>query len=377
MQYRNFGKVDFKPSALGFGAMRLPKLEDGKKVDEAEAIRMMRYAIDHGVNYVDTASGYHGGQSEVVVGKALLDGYRDKVMLASKMSMGDVPSWSAFDEYLKGQLERLQTDHIDFYLLHALKRSKWPHLRDQGIMEYVERARDEGRIRHIGFSFHDNYDLFKEIVDHYDWEFCQIQYNYLDIKNQAEKRGLKYAADKGMAVVIMEPLLGGKLADQQPQAVEEVWQTAPRLLSHAEWALHWLWDQPEVSVVISGMSTMDQVKENLLSAGESGVGAMTDEERALIKRIQDAYQGIRSVPCTDCRYCMPCPNGVNIPGVFKIYNDALIWDDFGKPRWRYANRLQDSERADKCVECGKCEEACPQHIAIRKWLDKAHEALSA
>ncbi len=379
MQYRKFGKLDFMASTLGFGAMRLPTDgDDSSNINEEEAIRMMRYAIDHGVNYVDTASGYHGGNSEVVVGKALLDGYRDKVMLASKMSMGDVPSWNALDEYLNGQLERLQTDHIDFYLLHGLGAKKWRKFQEQNVMEYVERARDEGRIRHIGFSFHDNYDAFKEIVDGYDaWEFCQIQYNYMDIENQAETRGLKYAAENGLAVVVMEPLLGGKLANEPPQAVKDVWATSGKELSYAERALNWLWDKAEVSVVLSGMSTMQQVKENLMSANSAAIGMLTDAERALVDQVRETYHGLRSVPCTDCKYCMPCPNGVNIPGVFKIYNDALMFDDFGGPRWRYNNRLKEEERADKCVACGKCEEACPQEIEIIDWLSKAHEALGS
>lgn len=271
MQYRKFGKLGWKPSALGFGCMRLPQFDqDMAHVDEAEAIRMIRYAIDHGVNYLDTAAVYHMGNSERVVGKALQDGYRQKVKLATKLTLFALKSGDEFDRFFNNQLERLQTDKIDFYLLHGLNRQLWKSAQEWKAIRWIEGKIAAGQISYLGFSFHDEYDVFKEIVDAYDnWTFCQIQYNYMDVKNQAGRRGLKYAADKNLAVVIMEPIRGGLLAKKPPELVAKVWRTSSIDRSPAEWALQWLWNQPEVSVVLSGMSTMQQVIENLAAAERS------------------------------------------------------------------------------------------------------------
>jgi predicted aldo/keto reductase-like oxidoreductase len=289
MQYRTFGKLDWEPSALGFGAMRLPVIDDNPgKIDEPEATRMLRYAIDHGVNYVDTAYPYHEETSETFLGRALQDGYRQRIKLATKL-----PSWLVkvaedCDRYLNEQLERLQTETIDFYLLHGLNEERWPKLRDLNVLEWAEKAMADGRIRYLGFSFHDRYDVFQEIVDASDqWTFCQIQYNYMDEEHQAGTRGLKYAADKGLAVVVMEPIRGGQLARNPPQAIAELWDTAAPRRTPADWALQWVWNHPEVSVVLSGMSTMEQVKQNVASASQSGPGTLTADELALIARVRD------------------------------------------------------------------------------------------
>ena len=267
MQYRPFGKLDWKVSALGFGAMRLPILEnDSSKIDEAEAIRMIRYAIDEGVNYIDTAYPYHGGASEPLVGRALQDGYRERVRLATKLPIWLVESPADFDKFLNEQLTRLQTDHIDFYLLHGLNKTNWPKMQSLNVINWLEQARASGRIRHIGFSFHDSVDVFKQIVDGYDhWDFCQIQYNYMDIERQAGTEGLKYAAARGLGVIVMEPLLGGRLVEP-PEVVQEIWDSAPVKRTPANWALQWVWDQPEVPLILSGMSTMQQVEQNVASA---------------------------------------------------------------------------------------------------------------
>ncbi len=377
MQYRSFGVLDWKPSALGFGAMRLPIIDgDPAKIDEPEATRMIRYAIDQGVNYVDNAYPYHQEMSEPFLGRALQDGYRERIRLATKLPCWKVEVAGDFDRYLDEQLERLQTQHIDFYLLHSLNAGSWPKVRDLGVLPWAERAIADGRIGHLGFSFHDQVEVFKEIVDASNlWQFCQIQYNFMDIDHQAGTEGLKYAAGKGLAVVIMEPLRGGLLTKNVPPAIQEVWDTAPRRRTPADWALQWVWNQGEVSVVLSGMSTMEQVEQNIASASESGSGTLTEEDLALVARVRDEYQALARIPCTDCRYCVPCPNGVNIPRVFAIYNDAMMYGDEQEARMSYA-WLSEEERADVCVECEECLEKCPQQIEIPDWLARADKFLA-
>ena len=378
MKYRKFGRLDWEVSALGFGAMRLPLVDkDPSQVDEAEAIRMMRHAIDNGVNYIDSGYMYHGGNSEVIVGKALEDGYRDRVRVATKLPPRSVQAPSDFDRLLDEQRERLQTEKIDFYLLHGMNRVAWPALRDMGIINWAEGAMADGRIGHLGFSFHDDLDTFKQVVDGYDnWTLCQIQYNFMDIEHQAGTEGLRYAAGKGLAVVVMEPLRGGRLGTA-PEAVAEVWATAPKQRSPAEWALLWVLNQPECTLALSGMSTMDQVTENLEVAGRSGVGILSDEEMALFDSVREAYHGLSPIPCTSCGYCLPCPTGVAIPRVFQIYNESAMYDDARTGRFRYRGPggLNEEERADRCTECGECLEACPQEIDIPEWMKTVHELL--
>ena len=309
MKYRKFGKLDWEVSALGFGAMRMPVLEnDQSKIDEPEAIKMIRAAIDGGVNYVDTAYGYHGGNSEWLVGKALADGYRDKVRLATKLWPPSVNTPADFDKLLNEQLKKLNTDHIDFYLLHGMNKTSWPKLRDLGVMEWSEKAKADGRIRELGFSFHDTLDMFKEIIDAHDrWAFCQIQYNFMDTEYQAGTEGLQYAAAKGLAVVIMEPLRGGALAKKPPEKVAKAYAGSTVQRTQADWALQWVWDHPEVSVALSGMSTMAQISENIASADRSGPGRLSEEDLAVIDAVRKEYIESCPVPCTACRYCMPCP----------------------------------------------------------------------
>ena len=377
MQYRTFGKLDWKPSALGFGAMRLPILEnDSGKIDEELATRMIRMAIDAGVNYVDTAWPYHKEQSEPLVGRCLQDGYRDKVKLATKMPCWLIESADQFDEYLNQQLERLQTDRIDFYLLHGLNKPRWPQIRDLGVLDWAEKAIASGRIGHLGFSFHDDLPVFKEIVDAYDWTFCQIMYNYMDIEFQAGREGLHYAANKGLAVVVMEPLRGGSLTRPAPDPVADLWAGATTQRSQADWALQWVWQQPEVSLLLSGMSEMQHVEENLKSASISGVGSLTAEELDLVDRVSKTYRSLSPIPCTDCKYCMPCPSGVTIPRIFSIYNGYKMYGDEDGAKRSYNQYTKPENRADQCIECGQCEEACPQQIEIIDWLKKAHAFLA-
>jgi predicted aldo/keto reductase-like oxidoreductase len=376
MQYRTFGTLDWKPSALGFGAMRLPVIDDDRgQIDEPEATRMLRYAIDHGVNYVDTAYTYHNSTSETFLGQRLRDGYRQRVKLATKLPSWLVKASEDFDRYLNEQLERLQTETVDFYLLHGLDEESWHNLRDLDVLDWAEKAMADDRICHLGFSFHDRYEVFQEIVDAYDqWTFCQIQYNYMNEEHQAGTRGLKYAADKGLAVVVMGPIRGGQLARNLPQAVLELFDTAARKRTPADWALQWVWNHPEVSLVLSGMSTMEQVEQNLVSASQSGPGTLTANELALIARVRDKYRELCPIPCTQCKYCLPCPSGVNIPRILEIYIEATMYNDYNRARVFY-NWLKEEERADSCTQCAQCEELCPQEIEIVKWLAQIHQLL--
>jgi predicted aldo/keto reductase-like oxidoreductase len=374
MQYRPFGKLDWQVSALGFGCMRLPTLDgDSSRINEPEARKMLYYAIDHGVNYVDTAYGYHGGNSELFLGRVLKGKYRDKIRLATKLPCWLVKAPEDFDRLLNEQLRKLQTEHIDFYLLHSLGKSSWTKVRDLGVLVWAQRALADGRIGHLGFSFHDRYEVFQEIVDAYDWTLCQIQYNYMDVEEQAGIKGLQYAAAKGLAVVIMEPIMGGFLANP-PQPILELWDTAARKRTPADWALQWVWNQPEVSVVLSGMSTREQVRENVASAQASGVGRLTEEELALIARVRERYRELRPIPCTQCEYCLPCPNGVNIPRNFKLYNDGLIYSNPARARTLYS-WMEKPARAEACLQCQECEEKCPQSIPISEWMPIVHEVL--
>lgn len=369
MNYRSFGRLDWKPSALGFGTMRLPVLgDDPAAIDEKLAIEMLRTGIDAGINYVDTAYPYHGGKSEVLLGKALEQGYRDKVHLATKM-----PSWlieTRQDMTLRfsEQLGRMRTDHVDFYLLHALNADRWHKLRDAGVIEWGLERIHEGSIGYLGFSFHDSNAVFHEIIDAYqDWAFCQIQYNFLDEETQAGTEGLQYAASKGMGIVIMEPLRGGKLATPNAD-IQSMWHDANPSRTAAEWALDWVWNHSEVSLLLSGMSTLKQVHQNLEAAGRSQPGMLSTADLAAVMRVRDAYNALIRVPCTGCRYCMPCPQGVDIPGVFELVNEGSMFGHWDMQHKRYERMKNEKSSVDQCVRCGLCETKCPQHIQIREEL---------
>jgi predicted aldo/keto reductase-like oxidoreductase len=310
------------------------------------------------------------------VGKALEGGYREKVKLATKLPPWMVNGPEDFDRILDEQLKKLQTDHIDFYLLHALNKNRWHEV----VLKYdllgkAAAALADGRIGHLGFSFHDDYESFVEIVNGSDlWSFCQIQYNYMDMENQAGVRGLKLAAEKGLAVVIMEPLMGGRLVDPPPEARKAMESFAVRR-SPVDWALQWLWDQPEISVVLSGMSTMPEVEQNLRSAASSRAQAFGEAEQGLIEQVRNIYRSRIAIPCSKCGYCMPCPNGVNIPGNFEYFNFAHLYDNVADTSIRYHLFLPEAQRAGACVECGICEELCPQKIPISTWMPKVSALL--
>lgn len=376
MQYRRFGRSDYLVSALGFGTMRLPTLGEPAKIDEPEAIRMIRHAIDNGVNYLDTAYMYHGGNSERLVGKALKDGYRERVKLVTKMPVGMIQTAADLSRVFEEQLSKLDVAKVDYYLLHALglRGASWDRVRDLRIIAWAEKQMAAGRIGALGFSFHADTAEFKRIVDGYDnWALAQVQYNLLDVANQAGTEGVKYAAAKGLAIVVMEPLLGGKLA-APPDYVRAIYDQAPVKRTPADWALQWLWDQPEVSTVLSGMSTFQQVVDNLASAERSGIGSLTPEEHALIAQVRDAYNSTSPIPCTQCRYCMPCPNGVDIPLNFATFSRAVMFSDYQQGRMLYGLMPED-KRASACAQCRECEQKCPQAIKIGDWMPIVHRVL--
>jgi predicted aldo/keto reductase-like oxidoreductase len=382
MQYRDFGQLDFRPSALGFGAMRLPvhEGEDGrpdfKRIDHGLASAMLYRAIDGGVNYVDTAWMYHEDSCEAWLGRALQGGWRERVKLATKMPVWNVEKPSDFDRILGIQLERLQTDSIDFYLLHSLDEAHWRCVVDQGQLASAERALADGRIGHLGFSFHGTYEDFESILAATDlWEFVQIQYNYMDEDYQAGRRGLELAAGMGLGVIVMEPVRGGALARNLPPRVQAVWDEADVERSPAEWALQWVWSHAEVSFLLSGMSTMEHVEQNLRFADRARPGLLTADELALVGRVRDLYRELSPIPCTACRYCMPCPQGVAIPDVFELYNDAHMYDNLPRQQMAYRVFFSDGERADGCTACGDCVEKCPQGIDVPAWLEKAQAFL--
>jgi predicted aldo/keto reductase-like oxidoreductase len=373
VKYRNFGRLDWKVSALGFGIMRLPIINgDASKIDEPEALRMIRYAVDHGVNYLDTAYPYNRGKSEIVVGKALQDGYRERTRLATKMPTWLINSQKDMDKYLSEQLARLQMDRVDFYLFHGLNKERWQKLKELDVLKWAEKKMDEGKFSHLGFSFHDEYRVFKKIINSYDgWTLCQIQYNYMDERYQAGTRGLNYAASKGLAVVVMEPIAGGRLAVKPPKEIQELWDKATTKRTPADWALQWVWNHPGVSVTLSGMSTFEQVKENVESANRSGANILADKELSVISQVKRGYKRLGFIGCTGCGYCMPCPEGVNVPEIFSFYNEYYVRNRDDEIKRKYWEHITPESQAKRCARCGRCEELCPQHLQIREILSRA------
>jgi predicted aldo/keto reductase-like oxidoreductase len=374
MKYRSFGRTGWQVSVLGLGCMRLPTLGAYEKVDEPEAIRLIRHAIDGGVNYVDSAWGYHGKQSEIVLGKALADGYRDRVKLVTKLPTWNVKAPADFESLLTEQLGKLQTDRIDLYLLHGLGKDGWHKVRDFGIVEWADRAIASGRIGHLGFSFHDEFDVLKEIVDAWDrWAACMVQYNYMFTETQAGTKGVQYAASKGLAVVAMEPVYGGNLASP-PAPVRAIMERGDPRRSPVDWALQWVWNQAEVNVVLSGMSTIEQVDENLASADRSGPGTLSAGDQRIVEEAAAAIRTLQPIPCTRCNYCMPCPSGVNIPHNLGMYNNAVMYDRFDQSREGYKGTKAE-ERASACTDCDQCEPKCPQKIVISDWMPRIDREL--
>ena len=387
MKYRDLGSLDWKVSALGFGCMRLPARRFNRlraKVDES--VELIRFGIDQGINYVDTAWLYHLGDSEKIVGKALQNGYREQVFLVTKLPMFMVRDSKHFDKYLKTQMKRLQTDYLDSYLFHALNAGQFKKLQDLDLIKKMEKAKEEGIIRSFGFSFHDTLPVFKEIVDFYPWDIAQIQYNYVDTNVQATTEGLVYAHNKGIAVVIMEPLKGGTLVDPPLEALE-IMESSGKKRSPVDWAFQFLWNKPEVSVVLSGMNSKKMVKENCSSADSSGVGSLSLQDAKMFEQLAEVYRKSTVVPCTACGYCMPCPEGVNIPQNFACLNNVsletsrirrfLARRTYGKLKGskNKVNLSNPNGNASICTKCGCCLEKCPQGIIIPEELEKVQEVL--
>lgn len=381
MIYSKVEKLNIEVSKFGIGCMRLPlrKAADGSvndgKIDEKEATRMIHHGIESGVNYIDTAYPYHQKKSEPLVGRALSGGYRDKVYLATKMPTWQTDSYDDFSEILDLQLQRLRTDHIDFYLLHSLNKESWPKVRDLGVREFLDKAKQAGKIRYAAFSFHDELPLFKEIIDSYHWDMSQIQLNLLDTEFQAGLAGLKYAAERQIMTAIMEPLRGGALANSVPDDIIKTWDQYGEKRSPAEWAFRWLADMPEVSVILSGVSNMQQLEDNLRIFTGARTNSLSAEEKKIISQVQNMYRDKIKVGCTSCNYCMPCPSGVAIPSIFRLYNTMYLFDKARENREHYKQLIAKEQDASRCIECGQCEAACPQGIEIINKLKEAHQAL--
>jgi len=387
MQYRKMGSLDWEISALGFGCMRLPSRRFSLMgADLEESKRIIRYGIDRGINYLDTAWPYHLGESERVVGEILKDGYREKVKLVTKLPMFLIRKTEDFDRYLNAQLEKLQTEYLDIYLFHSLNKGAFEKIKRLGLIEKMEAAQRQGRIRAIGFSFHDTYPVFKEIIDYYDWDMTQIQYNYMDTGIQATTDGLEYAHSKGIAVVVMEPVKGGMLANPPTEALE-VMHSAGNNRTPVDWALQFLWNRPEVATVLSGMSNMQQVVENCDSADHSGITSFNQEEEDVITRLAEIYREKILVPCTGCEYCMPCPHGVKIPQNYAILNNVSLEQSWlrrfrtGRTYKKLAGTKESLDLENPngngsiCINCGECLEKCPQEINIPVELERVHAIL--
>ena len=371
MQYRTFGKLGIKGSAFGLGCMRFNGAASGDSViDEEKAISLIRRAIDGGVTYLDTAYVYLDKTSEIVVGKALRDGYRDRVTIATKMPMEHVHDRASMEVLLDAELKKLQTDHIDFYLLHGINREKWEYFKSIGAKEFLEDMKRAGKIRYKCFSFHGSYEEFAYILQDYDWDMTQIQYNFMDIENQAGRKGLELAGSLGIPVVIMEGLLGGKLA-KAPDNVQALYDAFPVHRSPVEWAFRWLCNHPQVATVLSGCNEAEQIDDNLRIFDGVEAGCMDEAELALIDRVREGYISRTKIGCTGCRYCMPCPNGVDIPRVFRIWNNHSLYGEPYAWNWDLKMLRQDGMQPTQCVGCGACEAACPQHLPIIEKLAEA------
>jgi predicted aldo/keto reductase-like oxidoreductase len=372
MKYSKFGKQDWVVSISGLGMMHLPLLDwKSAEINEFEAIKMVHYAVDHGINYIDL-----GWPLEIknyktllyLVNRALQENYRSKVRLAAYLPSVMINSIEDCDRCLNLLLKWLQTDRVDYYLLGALDRNKWPALKQIGVLHWAEKAMAEGRIGQLGFGFHDEFRYLQDIINDYDnWTLCQFRYSYLDIDHHPGLPGIRYAASKGLSVVVTEPLRGGRLTQYPPEPVSRLWDSAPTKRSLAEWGLRWVWNHPEISTVVSNVSSLQQLKETISLASNTDPGTLTPQEEALISQVREAYRSLKPLSCTTCRSCLPCPQGIDAPRILEIYNDAVMFDDieFGQSLYR-----KEKLTAEVCNGCGICVQRCPQRINIPEMLRK-------
>lgn len=376
MKYRNFGKLGIKGSAFGLGCMRFNGEASGDSIiDEQKAISLIRRAIDGGVTYLDTAYVYLDKTSETVLGKALKDGYRDRVTIATKMPSEAVHNRAEMEALLAEELGKLQTDHVDFYLMHGINKQKWEYFKSIGAPGFFDDMKKAGKIRYKCFSFHGPYDEFEYIIKDYDWDMVQIQYNFMDVDNQAGTRGLELAGSLGIPVVIMEGLLGGRLA-KAPDNVQALYDAFPVKRSAVEWAFRWLCNRPEIETVLSGCNELEQIEDNLRIFDTVEPDIMTEDELALMNQVREAYLSRTKIGCTGCRYCMPCPNGVNIPGIFSAWNNHSLYGGDLMNDGGFQNLIRNNQTPENCVQCGACEAACPQHLSIIESLQTAWAELN-
>ena len=376
MIYRDFSKkIDFKPAAIGFGLMRLP-MKDESIVDVPEAVKMVRHAIDNGVNYLDTAYIYHGGESEKILGEILKDGYREKVKIATKMPMWLLKEESDLDKIFFDQLDKIGVNKIDFYLLHALNKDSLDLITRLNIINWCEKKRSEGYIDYIGFSFHDTLPVWKSIIDFYDWDFCQLQFNIIDVKIQLDRTALEYAKKKDIGIIIMEPLRGGQLTSSIPEVIKKLWDKMAKLYgidgsyNPIQFLLDWLWNFDEIGFMLSGMSSLQQVNDNLEFAKSAKVNSLTKEQLDLFDEIQSVYLKKIAIHCTKCNYCDICPQKIDIPQIFHCLNEVVRYEDQDTPTNIFYRAIPEEKRANKCINCGACVEVCPQRLEIPGLLSK-------
>lgn len=384
MKFRTLGKTGIKASILGFGAMRLPTIDDNPEhVDIKQTEAMIEYAVDHGINMFDTAWLYHTidrskpGVSETILGDILACGFYDKVHVSTKMPSWEIKSWEYFDSTLDKQLERLQTDQIDLFFVHSIKDSFYEDIKNGGLYEFVDRAVSDGRINHVCFSTHGSYELLNQILDDYDkWECVLTQLNYLDELDNTGLKGVEKLHSFGLGTMIMEPLRGGKLAQNQPETVQNIFSKSDRNYKPIEWAFNYLWDKKEVNCVLSGMSNLEQVKENIALVDNVEIGMLSSNDKQILKQVKEEYDNLNEINCTSCNYCMPCPFGVNIPKCFREYNMDMLGDE-SINSIQYKFHMHEDRQAHNCVGCNKCVESCPQSIDIPKELKRVEQHFGA
>lgn len=378
MNMRSYGKTGWEVSSLGMGCMRLPRLyKDGQaEVDLEKSFELIRYAAEHGINYFDTAFGYHNKTSESVLGEALDGGLRKNVIIATKQPVNVMKTQADIRRNLENTLKKLRTDYIDVYLIHNIHKGCWDEIKERKIYEEFEKFRAEGMIKSVAFSYHGGIDLFKEVLAAHPWDMCQVQQNLLDTDKEVTAESISLAGEKGCALVIMEPLRGGGLAGA-PKAVKTLYDGFPVKRSPAEWAFRHLIDYPQVSTILSGVTTLEQLKENIeiFSKPDAVPNCLSEAERKLLSDVKSAYDSVVSIPCTGCEYCLPCPQNVNIPNAFAQYNNGMRFENFEQPKRSYWFATNFGTDAGKCVACGQCEPKCPQNIDIINQLKTAHQAL--